>query len=316
MLFEYAVEPELVATWADPRTGRYFIDRFGIGTRRLISRYPKRWKRLVWEAWEAIEIRNGGEAGRQRRRMETLIQHLSSVMVERQHPDWDPGRSWVENAVDQQVPFHAVLARHNPTGDPKILVADELDESTSRWAAQHGTTVRRQAKAIAETVGGMLRIARNIIFVDPYFAPDRSRFVKVIAACVRAGCEGRAVDSARVRIFSSDREENGTYEHVETKCQRRLPREFPSDLEVMIRRLGEREGGERLHNRYILTELGGVSFGVGLDEPDDPSVAEAVTDDLSLLARDQYRLRWRQYAGEPPEFDQREDPITIIGTRR
>ncbi len=261
-------------------------------------------------------MRGAGEAGRQRRRMETLIQRLSAAMVERQHLDWDADRSWVENAVDQQVPFHAVLARLNPARDPRVLVADELDESTPRWAAQHGTTVPRTAEAIAKAMGSMLRIARNIIFVDPYFAPDRPRFVKVIAACVRAGCDGRAVGTAKVCILSSDREENGTYEHLETTCGKHLPREFPADLEVMIRRLGERQDGERLHNRYILTELGGVSFGVGLDEPDDPAMADVVTDDLSLLAYDQYRVRWRQYAGDSPEFHQRGGPITIVGTRR
>lgn len=317
MLFEYAVEPELVATWADPRTGRYFIDRFGIGTPRLVSRYPKSWKRLVWRAWEASGTRGLGEAGRQRRRVETLIQHLSAAMVERRQSDWDAHRSWVENAVGQQVPFHAVLARHDPTGDPRVLVADELDESTPRWAVQHGTTVPRKAEAIAEAVGSMLRIATNIVFVDPYFAPDRRRFVNVIAACTGAGGRRRAVGAAKVRIFSSDDDErNGTYENFRANCRRHLPCRFPAGQEVTIRRLGERKGGEKLHNRYILTELGGVSIGVGLDETDDRSVAEAVRDDLSLLASDQYRLRWRQYAGDPPEFDQHEDPITITGTRR
>ena len=317
MLFEYAVEPELVATWADPRTGRYFIDRFGIGTPRLVSRYPKSWKRLVWEAWEASGMRGVGVAGRQRRRMETLIQHLSAAMVERRHPDWDADRSWVENAVDQQVGFHAVLARPNPAGDPRVLVADELDESTPRWAAQHGTTVPRKAEAIADAVGSMLRVATDIVFVDPYFAPHRRRFVNVIVACMGAGGRGRVVGPARIRIFSSDNDErNGTYEKFRADCGKYLPRGFPAGQDVTIRRLGERKGGEKLHNRYILTELGGVSFGVGLDEMENLSVGEAVTDDLSLLARDQYHLRWRQYAGEPPVFDQREDPITITGTRR
>lgn len=262
-------------------------------------------------------MRGAGEAGRQRRRMETLIQHLSAAMVERRHPDWDGDRSWVENAVDEQVPFQAVLARLNPAGDPRVLVADELDESTPRWAAQHGTTVPRRAEAIAEAVGSMLRIATNIVFVDPYFAPNRRRFVKVIAACIRASRRRRVVGTATIRIFSSDNDErNGTYEDFEADCRKHLPRCLPAEQEVTILRLGEREGGEKLHNRYILTDLGGVSFGVGLDEPDDISVAEAVTDDVSLLARDQYRLRWRQYADEPPEFEQREDPITITGTRR
>ena len=310
MLFEYAVEPELVATWVEPRTGRYFIERFGIGSPRLISRFPKRWKRRVWDAWQAVEKRNGRDVDRQRRRMETLIQHLSSAMVERRRAVWDAERSWMENALDQEVPFHAVLARHNPTGDPRVLVADELDESTAGWAAPHGRAVARRAETIADAVGGMLRIATDVIFVDPYFAPGRRDFVRVIAACVKAGCEGRSVGPATVRIFSSDREANGTHEHFRTECRERLPREFPPGQAVVIRRLGERTGGERLHNRYILTELGGVSLGAGLDERE-----AGATDDLNLLASHQYRRRWAQYAGEPPGFDQPEDPITIVGSR-
>ena len=309
MLFEYAVEPALVATWADRRTGRYFRDKFGIGSPRLISRFPKRWKRRVWDAWTASETERGGEvAGR---RMEELIQQLSEVMVERRGTVWDAERSWMENALGQKAPFHAILARHNPSGDPNVLVADELDESTPGWVAPHGRAVARRAETISDAVGGMLRIATEIIFVDPYFAPGRGDFVRVIAACVRAGCKGRAVGPARVRIFSSDREANGTHEHFRTGCRERLPREFPPGQAVVIRRLGERAGGEKLHNRYILTELGGVSLGAGLDERE-----AGATDDLNLLDSDQYRRRWAQYAGEPPGFEQLEDPITIVGSRR
>ena len=309
MLFEYAVEPALVATWADRRTGRYFRDKFGIGSPRLISRFPKRWKKRVWDAWKASETENGGEVAR--RRMEELIRQLSEVMVERRRAVWSVERSWMENALGQEVPFHAILARRNPTGDPRVLVADELDESTARWVAPHGRAVARRAEAIADALGGMLRIAMDIIFVDPYFAPGRTDFVRVIAACVRAGCKGRAVGPPTVRIFSSDREANGTHEHFRTECRERLPREFPPGQAVVIRRLGERTGGEKLHNRYILTELGGVSLGAGLDERE-----AGATDDLNLLDSDQYRRRWVQYGREPSEFEQLEDAITIVGGRR
>ena len=309
MVFEYAVEPALVVTWADRRTGRYFRDKFGIGSPRLISRFPKRWKKRVWDAWKASEMENGGEVAR--RRMEELIQQLSEAKVERRRVVWDAERSWMENAIGQEVPFHAILARHNPSGDPKVLVADELDESAPGWVAPHGRAVARRAETIADAVGGMLRIATDIIFVDPYFAPGRRDFVRVVAACVRAGCNGRAVGPATVRILSSDREANGTHEHFRTGCRERLPREFPPGQAVVIRRLGERTGGEKLHNRYILTELGGVSLGAGLDERE-----AGATDDLNLLDSDQFHRRWAQYAGEPPEFDQLEDPITIVGIRR
>ena len=43
-----------------------------------------------------------------------------------------------------------------------------------------------------------------------------------------------------------------------------------------------------LHNRYVLTNPGGISFHHGLD--DGPG-----TDELSLLSRDSYINRWRQY---------------------
>jgi hypothetical protein len=83
-------------------------------------------------------------------------------------------------------------------------------------------------------------------------------------------------------------------------------------MRIVVRRLNQRAGGERLHNRYILTDLGGIAFGVGLDDGGDGE-----TDDLSLMDRAQYELRWSQYAGDPPgEFDQAEAPVELQGTRR
>ena len=80
----------------------------------------------------------------------------------------------------------------------------------------------------------------------------------------------------------------------------------------MVRRLSEKQGGERLHNRYILTDLGGVTFGIGLDEG-----ADGGTDDLALMGRGQYELRWSQYVGNPPAgFEQEGMPVEVIGTRR
>ena len=83
-------------------------------------------------------------------------------------------------------------------------------------------------------------------------------------------------------------------------------------MRIVVRRLNQKAGGERLHNRYILTDLGGVAFGIGLDDGNDGE-----TDDLILMDRAQYELRWSQYAGDPPqEFDQAELPVEVDGTRK
>lgn len=92
MLHEYAVEPELVATWCDRASGRYFLDKFGLGSPRIMSRYPrKRWKRLVWEAWKA-----NSHDDSERKRMEELIQRLSEDMVTRRDAVWNPDGTWLE----------------------------------------------------------------------------------------------------------------------------------------------------------------------------------------------------------------------------
>ena len=312
MLHEYAVDPELVATWVDRRTGRYFLDKFGLGSPRIISGYPrKHWKKLVWIA------------GRERRhddvelkRLQELVKNLSEVMVKRRDAVWNPEREWLDNALEEhrRASFRAIVARGNPAGHSAILVADDLERTTPLWNPPRGVTVARKASAIADAVGDMLRAATDIVFVDPYFAPHRRRFLEVLDACFGKCFEGRAAGPPRIRIFTSSDEKNGTFKFFKEKCSNHLPRTLPADQEATIRRLQERRpAGEKLHNRYILTELGGVSFGTGLDTEQELA---GTTDDLNLLDRGQYETRWRQYAGEPPEFDQPEDPITVTGTGR
>ena len=289
-------------------------ENFGLGTPRIISRYPhKHWRRLVWAAWVA-----GNDDGKEndQKRMETLISQLSEVMVKRQDGVWSSDDPWLNNAVKEhgRAPFHAVLARSNAIDHERVLVADELDENTPLWAAKRGMTIARTAEAIADAVGDMLRAAADIVFVDPYFAPHRRRFVKVLDACFGKCFDGRIVPAPRIRIFTdSDSDKNGEFGFFKKQCNVHLPGTLPAGHQLTIRRLKARAGGERLHNRYILTELGGVSFGVGLDEKEG---GDGAMDDVSLLGRDQYHERWRQYAGDQPEFDQPEETIVVTGTGR
>ena len=61
-------------------------------------------------------------------------------------------------------------------------------------------------------------------------------------------------------------------------------------LQITLYKWQERPGGQKLHNRYILTGLGGVSFHHGLD-----TGAEGETDASNRLDLDQYILRCKQY---------------------
>ena len=241
MLYEYAIEPELVATWSDRKVGRYFADKFGLGAPRIVSRYPKRWKRLVWSAWEQLST---GKNEIDYARMTELIEQLSEAMVRRTNTVAPTHRSWLNDTTDEhrRVPFHAILARRNPMGHPATLVADDLDERTPLWTAPRGRTIPRKATAIADAVRPMLRIATEITFVDPYFTPYHQRFRNVLEACVRVCFTMRAGGPPRIRIFSSDKND-AAESFFESECRKHLPGVIPADQEITIRRLKERPGG-------------------------------------------------------------------------
>jgi len=304
MIYEYALEPRLVATWVDRKIGRYFIERFGLGQPRVVSRYPRRWKRLVCEA---LTSDNDVE----RARLTELLVRLGERMVLHRDSVWDPGRCWLENAEDEcaRAPFRAILARANPQQHPQVLVADEIDGESFLWSVPKGVKVARQATSMAAAVESMLRIAGTVIFVDPHFRPHELRYRRPLEEFLQS-LIGERPSGAPVRIEVLTSADGPTADFFARECRSRLPRCIPTGIRVTFCRLRQFGGKERLHNRYILTDHGGVIFGVGLDEGE-----EGESDDLNLMDRKQYESRWEQYAGDSRAFDATEAAVEIEGKK-
>ena len=319
MIHEYALDPELVATWTDRPTGRYFIDKFGLGTTRVASNYPrKHWKRLVWDEWEHLAPHENGGPSRDsaKKRLEVLLEQLRSHVVARRGRHWDSSRSWLDNVVDEhrECPFHAILAKRDTPHESKypVLLADEIDalgNESVLWSSPTGTTAPQSANGIADAIRSMLRIATRIVFVDPYFSPANGKRVKAIAACVRAALKQRPVGRPIMDIIAADKHATEKSCVFSGDCEKKLPKHFPIEQEITIRRYKELDSGEKLHNRYVLTNLGGVHMGYGAVEG-----KEGQSDDINILDRRQYEKRWRQYIGEPMEaFSQPDPEICIVG---
>ncbi len=86
MIYECAPEPELVASWHDRLHFRFFVEQFGLGTGRVVSRYPKKWRKLVWDALPAALYAAAGEI--ERKRVKELLVRLTEPEVRR------PGCVW------------------------------------------------------------------------------------------------------------------------------------------------------------------------------------------------------------------------------
>ena len=310
MIHEYALEPELVASWHDRMRGRFFIDKFGLGTGRIVSRYPGSWKRQVWDEFEKTFSGSPGEKEQARGRIEELIKRLATAMTKRPGLPGD-GPDWFANAEKEheRKSFHAILARDNPHHNTGVIRVDDILEYKAKaWNVPEGAIlVSRTAEEMAKCVAPMLSCATKILFVDPYFRATEERFRKPLAMFLQ-NVDTQALKRGAIELHTADRDKAPSWQVFKQECKDNLPSLLPADVLLTVYRWKNREGGEKLHNRYILTDIGGVSFNTGLDEGDS-----GTTDDVSRLGANTYAKRWNDYAGPNFAFDLDGEPFPVEG---
>lgn len=316
MIREFAIDPEALDTW---ERFRYVIEKFGVEHGRVISHFPKAWQRLVYEAAKdcsdtdrkRIEIRLQELLRRRRRFLWSFSRH------------YDPDRTWIVNAVEQHgaQAFYSIICRTSVANcETVVAVADSTDES---FAVERDLVVPRSASALAAAIGPLLAQSRELIFVDPHFNPSVARWRHTLAAfLIAATTGGQSITRCEYHLKQSDGLLSD-FPAFEQECLGKLPMIVPQGLTLTLRRWKQMEDlsgrrGEKLHPRYILTDLGGVRVECGLDQGPDGE-----TTDVSLLSDRIWALRRENYLGDPPAFshadlDQWGNPrfVSIIGAAR
>jgi hypothetical protein len=302
MIHAFALEPELVATWGNKSDYRYFFDKFGLGTPRVALGYPRvhKWKRRVLRAAESV-----GDMELQR------VTALVSILAERMAKFapaqlLDGNITWLEYAEQERISL--IIARTNPRNNPNVIIGSTLgDVAESRWDLPQGKPVARKAQVMAGVVSSLLSNCSEVVFVDPHLGFENPRHQRPFRAFFKAIVDGRNHPITRVAVMTSSAIVRFSF--FKSECEEKLPGMIPSGLAVSLLRLNDAECPEKLHNRYILTDIGGVQFATGLDDGKDGE-----TDDVTILSRDQYELRWAQYASENPIFKIMDEPVVISGT--
>ena len=165
MFFEYAIEPRAIgSSWA---TFRYIIEKFSFDQGRLISEFPKRWFREVYDATSGLP------PVQKKRIEEALNQARKSKVVRSGRPNDRGAGNWLYNALteNRRLPFRAIIAVENPGGDQAVLLADDLDELQPLMNVPHDCAVQRDAASLSAAMKEMLRFSSRILFVDPFYDP-------------------------------------------------------------------------------------------------------------------------------------------------
>src|SRR5262249_53913086 len=153
-------------------------------------------------------------------------------------------------------PFKAIVAAQNPRGHGAVIVGDGIDPADGRWVCPVGLTVERKAETIAAALSAMLVNCRQLHLIDPHFGPENARHRKILERLMGVlAANGVAPSTICVHC-----QYKSTLEFFEDEAKAMAAR-LPPGLTVSFVRWNERGGGEKLHNRYVLTDLGGVSLG-------------------------------------------------------
>ncbi|MDI3323395.1 hypothetical protein QKW35_03310 [Pontibacterium granulatum] len=294
MIHEYALDPELLKTWASSdRDYNEFFREYGLGTPRLASSFPKQ----KAAKYRNFYLREGpaDEQSLQAQRYIEMVNHLTCALVHRDGFEC-ASSEWSESVIseDAREPFYALLASA-PLESDRCLTPATMYSRESIWNHPRQQNVARTYESCSPVLRDVLRLAKDrIVFVDSFGWNQRA--IGFIGRLIGDAFQGRVHSAIPEIVLYYKKKRNGgtpSASHVKAEIERRVGG-CAQALILRVYELEEIEGEDVFHNRCILTELGGVSLGNGVDVSERPSH----TDELTLLEREVYEKKWKQFVEE------------------
>ncbi len=303
MIYEYAIEPALAVAWAKHRNEfEYYYEKFGLGQSKIMSEFPKfkNWRKQFKQA-------ASGAQDFELQRITALFNQLIERRIYRDGFSYDVTVTWLENAEKEngRCPFHTILSAENPRKHKGILTPEAIKTSVL-WKTEEQDYCPRTSNDMARLVSSMLSNCFEFYFIDPHFGPENSRHRRPLEAFLNEMAVNRCGKPLpnRIEIHTSNKADSAFFKNT---CQEKLPQLIPSGYRVRLKRWAERIGGEKFHQRFILTDIGGVEVDPGLDDG-----KEGESFKVMLLKRKMFEKHWADHIAAPA-FDLAEDPIEIDG---
>jgi len=276
MIGEYAIEPEALY---EKQTLKLAANLFGFSKGRLISDFPPNWDLEILKYFKKY----AKEREFQRITEEILAIKRHIISTGRQ---FNPQMTWLLNACQEhrRDPFQAIVSKKNPEHWDDIIKPEDLSDVHQKMSTNTTPRFNRNAGEMANLVRPLLKLAKRIIFIDAYFGNLNLRHIRPFLEFIKIMQQRHdKIPYSFIQYHFGDDNNNFLSEllsKIISKHEIKLPIAFyqwPSRL---------------LHNRYILTNLGGIRFGVGLDEDEDGSKP---TDEACLLSDETFKQLWNDY---------------------
>ena len=258
---EYAVDPQSLT---DIESLVQLMHSFENHPERLVADCPKRWANDVNAAVTALKDQNIGPIHRLslKEKLKKLVrENLCRV---RKADTWQrSSETWLTYAEREHSikEFDAIISDSSPADAANTTYALKSlwMKAPECWAQTRQQHVGRKATEIVSAAFSLLRISKRVVLVDPYFCftnPNWANYKPLLIELINqianlpAGSTNRTVE-----IHTSDR-----YENIQALMDREVLPLLPENLKVVCKTWPHSE----MHDRFILTEVGGLSLGHGL----------------------------------------------------
>ncbi len=313
MIFEFALDPALVATWHDRLEYLYYEEKFGVHTRRIVSIYPKEWKKLVWEFVDKNRMRD-----LERKRIEIILQTILLSTIKRVST-FSNISDWLERTEieHEQRPFRAILSINNPRANPFVIKSCSLlHEGHELWNIPDLNSISRTSEDIANGARPVLQFCKKAVFIEPYYSPDKTAIHNTLESLFGSIWNQRIAGSdPEVQLqtkLDNDANQEEALKFI-SNCEPYLSKIIPLDKKVTLTIKKNKTNQQRFHNRYILTESIGLGLPSGLTGMSNTSNE---TDDIYILSQQQHKERWMQYVNCTPSPFELLAQKSIFGLKR
>tara|TARA_B100001093_G_scaffold466023_1_gene484135 strand:- start:122 stop:1078 length:957 start_codon:yes stop_codon:yes gene_type:complete len=283
MIKEFAVDLDVLSDYDFLKN--HFND-FGVPNGRLIYQIPgkKDFKSALWKCVKAkyehdpqklkdFELRICGQ--------KVKPKHLCKMVPASASfsKKWDTVSNWLEYFYSSEKDICDVVLTKGepPKRDSRVLNPNKMWKDEEPYYCETSTTIPRTSDSFAKVSAPIVRSAKWIVIIDPYWFHYSKQYLNLLSLIL----EKRANPSAPLKYitvntlkakFASD------YEKYNSKTVQKgyleNNRNLPSKTKVTFNLWETVTGKDKFHDRFLLTDVGGLIFSAGLGDDDENAMSK------------------------------------------
>ncbi len=294
MIYEYAIDPH-----CDHDTLWCALSQFGIHRGRILCECPADWRAQLKEAIHA----KAGDDDIARKILVARFEQLldEGWLLKRPVSAYDDSKPrWIEKITPEhrRQGFRGLIC-DGPKKLNCVLTKYDLQDSNRYWYVDQTPLIQRTADDIAQAFAPLGRISTDLLIIDPFFGEHPHDFASIPAIIEASNCEQTPLQ--RVEIHTVHEPHNSKRKgvlEIRNSIDHALGTEFrstlPKSLRIRVFVWETVNEGDSFHDRYILTNLGGVGVSMGLDVGKNDGLGSH-KNTIFLLSPKLYQLRKNQF---------------------